>query len=349
VHIPKEKGKTRPIGISTVEDKIVQGAIREVLEAIYEQDFLPCSYGFRPGRSPHDALRQLNGGIARGEVNWVLETDVQSFFDSIDRTKLVSVVRERVVDGAMLRLIGKCLNVGVLDGEEWSDPEVGTAQGSILSPLLGNIYLHTVLDRWFESDVRPRLRGRALLVRYADDLVIGFERRDDAERVMKVLSQRLGRFGLSPHPEKTRLLPFGRPPRGGSGKKGVTFDFLGFTFYWRRTRHGSWGPHLRTRRSRLRRSITAVAEWCRRHRHDPVKEQRDGLKRRLVGHYNYYGVNGNFASLAAFKHYAARAWFKWLRRRGDRHKLTWERFQKILDVFPLPQPRIRVQLWPKSP
>lgn len=347
VHIPKEKGKTRPIGISTVEDKIVQGAIREVLEAIYEQDFLSCSYGFRPGRGAHDALRALNGIIDRGEVNWVLETDILSFFDTIDRKKLMEVVRERVVDGALLRLIGKCLSVGILDGEEFSDPGVGTAQGSILSPLLGNIFLHHVLDRWFERDVRSRLKGRASLVRYADDLVIGFERREDAEKVMGVLGKRLGRFRLAPHPEKTRLFEFGKPPRGGSGGSRGTFDFLGFTAYWAKTRKGRWVPRFRTRGSRLRRSITAVAEWCRRHRHDSVKEQRDALTRRLVGHYAYYGVNGNLASIAVFRHHAERAWFKWLQRRGDRHKLSWDRFHKILETFPLPEPRIRVQLWPR--
>lgn len=349
VHIPKEKGKTRPIGISTVEDKIVQGALREVLEAVYEQDFMPCSYGCRPGRGAHDALRTLNGAIAKGEVNWILETDVRSFFDSVDRHKLVEVMRERVIDGALMRLVGKCLNVGILDGEELSDPGMGTAQGSILSPLLGNVFLHTVLDRWFEAVVSPRLRGRAVLVRYVDDLVIGFERRDDAERVMRVLPQRLGRFGLTPHPEKTRLVRFGWPPRGASSKGHATFDFLGFTFYWGRTRRGKWAPRLRTRGSRLRRSITAVAEWCRRHRHHPVKEQRDALARRLVGHDAYYGVNGNFASLVVLRHTVKRVWFKWLRRRGDHGRMNWEGFSRMLDAFPLPSPRIRVQLWSRSP
>lgn len=348
VHIPKEKGKTRPIGISTVEDKVVQGAIRHVLEAIYEQDFMPCSFGFRPRRSAHDALRTLDGPVARGEVNWVLETDIQAFFDSVDRNMLIEIVRERVVDGTLMRLVAKCLAVGILDDEELSDPGVGTAQGSILSPLLGNIFLHTVLDRWFEADVRPRLRGRALLVRYADDLVIGFERRDDAERVMRALPQRLARFGLTAHPEKTRLLPFGRPRRGAT-KGDATFDFLGFTFYWGRTRQGRWSPRLRTRSSRLRRSITAVAEWCRDHRHLPVNKQRDALARRLVGHDNYYGVNGNLASLAVLRFHATRAWFKWLRRRGNRHPMTWERFNKMREALPLPPARIRVQLWARPP
>lgn len=348
VHIPKEKGRTRPIGISSVEDKIVQGAVREVLEAIYEPAFLDCSYGFRPGRSAHDALRTLNSTALRGEMSWVLETDIQSFFDSLDRKRLMEMLRERVVDGSMLRLVGKCLNAGVLDGEEFTVPDAGTVQGSILSPLLGNIYLHSVLDLWFERDVRPRLKGRALLVRYADDLVIAFERRD-AEKVMGVLPLRLGRFGLSLHPEKTRLVPFARPPFGTRGKGPGTFDFLGFTLHWGRTMRGTRVLRLKTRRSRLRRSITAVAEWCRCHRHLPVNEQRDALTRRLVGHYAYYGVNGNSASLAAFYHHARRAWCKWLRRRSNRTRLTWARFRDLLEAFPLPPPRICVQIWARTP
>ncbi len=204
----RKKGKTRPIGISTIEDKIVQDALRGVLEAVYEQDFRECSYGFRPGRSAHDAIRALNREVYRGRVNWILEADIVSFFDSLDRTRLKEMLRKRVADGSLLRLIGKCLHVGVLDGEDYTEPDQGTAQGSALSPLLGNIYLHYVLDEWFECEVKPRLRGEAHLWRYADDFVIGFERQDDAERVMAVMPKRLGRFGLTLHPDKPRLIPF---------------------------------------------------------------------------------------------------------------------------------------------
>lgn len=196
VHIPKEQGKTRPIGISSIEDKVVQQAVREVLEAVYEPVFLDVSYGFRPGRGAHDALRSLNHALYRGEVNWILEADIVSFFDSIDRRMLMEMLRERVADGSLLRLVGKCLHVGVLDGAEYSEPDEGTVQGSSLSPLLGNVYLHHVLDLWFERDVLPRMRGKAHLVRYADDLVIGFEREDDAKRVMAVVGHRFERFGL---------------------------------------------------------------------------------------------------------------------------------------------------------
>ena len=344
VNIPKEQGKTRPIGVSTIEDKIVQDAVREVLEAIYEQDFQDCSYGFRPKRSAHDALRTLNRAVFHGEVNWVLEADIVSFFDRLDRIQLKKMLRHRVADGSLLRLVGKCLHVGVLDGEEYSEPDQGTAQGSVISPLLGNVYLHYVLDLWFERVVKPRLRGKAILVRYADDFVIGFERRDDADRVMAVLSKRMGRYGLTLHADKTRLVPF-RRPTGTGGRGPASFDFLGFTLYWRRTRSGRWQMWCKTRRARLRRTIRSVAEYCRRHRHDPVKTQHAALTRRLRGHYNYFGVNGNWRSLNSLVKAVARTWFLGLRRRGQKHRLTWERFKALMRRLPLPEPRITVTVW----
>jgi len=349
VHIPKEKGKTRPIGISCLEDKIVQGAVREVLEAIYEQDFLDYSYGFRPGRSAHDALRALNRAVHQGRVQWIIEADIVSFFDRLDRTKLKEMLRTRVVDESLLRLVGKCLHVGVLDGEEYTEPEEGTTQGSVLSPLLGNVYLHYVLDLWFECDVRPRLRGRAYLIRYADDLVIALEDGRDAERVMAVLPKRMGRFGLALHPEKTRLLAFARPTKGEDRRCPATFDFLGFTHYWRKTRGGWWMMWCKTMRARQSRALRSLAEYCRSHRHDPVKEQHAALVRRIRGHFNYFGVNGNQRSLACLVRAVPRIWLKWLRRRSQRTRLNWERFQALLERFPLPVPHISVQLWgPRS-
>lgn len=345
VHIPKGQGKTRPIGISCTEDKVVQAAVREVLEAVYEPIFREVSYGFRPGRSAHDALRALDRMLLSG-VKWIVEADIESFFDSIDRSMLMEMLRARVADGSLLRLIGKCLHVGVLDGEEFSEPEGGTVQGSVLSPLLGNVYLHHVLDLWFERDVQPRLQGKAYLIRYADDFVIGFEREDDARRVMEVLGRRFERYGLRLHPDKTRLLPFERPDGGASEGKGpATFDFLGFTHFWRKSRTGRWMPGLKTRTARLRRAIKAVADFCRSHRHEPVKEQHASLKRRIVGHFNYFGVNGNLRSLALLVRGAERVWHKWLSRRSQRAHLSWERFRDLLRDFPLPRPRIRVRLW----
>lgn len=346
-HIPKEHSKkTRPIGISTFEDKLVQDVLREVLEAVYEQDFLECSYGFRPGRSAHDALRALDRVVSRGEVNWILEADITSFFDSIDRSMLLEMLQERVADGSLLRLVGKCLHVGVLDGEEFSSPERGTTQGSVLSPLLGNIYLHHVLDRWFEEVVKPRLGGVAHLVRYADDFVIGFEHRRDAQRVMDVVGKRMGKFGLTLHLDKTRLIPFRRPSSDQKKGKGLgTFDFLGFTLYWRRTRGGRWEMACKTRRARLRRAIHRVYEWCQRNRHLPIPVQHVALVRRIQGHYNYFGVNGNTRSLSLLKYHAERAWYKWLCRRSQRARLNWERFMHLLRDYPLPRPRISVQIW----
>ena len=346
VHIPKEGGKTRPIGVSAFEDKLVQDAVREVLEAIYEQDFLDCSYGFRPGRSAHEAIRTLDRIVHRGEVSWILEADIVSFFDSLDRKKLKEMLEVRVADGSLLRLIGKCLHVGVLEGVELSTSETGTAQGSVLSPLLGNVYLHHVLDLWFEQEVKPRLRGRATLIRYCDDFIIGFEQEEDARRVMEVLGKRLGRFGLALHPDKTRLLPFRRPPAGQKGGKGpATFDFLGFTLYWGRTRKGGWGMFCKTRSASLRRIIGSVYDWCRRHRHSSVKDQHAALTRRIQGHFNYFGVSGNFRSLLLVIEQAKRSWYKWLCRRSQRKRLTWERFADLLRDFPLPRPRITVRIW----
>jgi RNA-directed DNA polymerase len=344
--VPKGKGQWRPIGISAFEDKIVQGAIREVMEAIYEQDFLDCSYGFRPKRGAHDAIRALNRAVHRGQVSWILEADIASFFDSLDRTRLKEMLQTRIADGSLLRIIGKCLHVGVLDGEEYSEPERGTTQGSVLSPLLGNVYLHYVLDVWFEREVKPRLRGAATLIRYADDFVIGFEQREDAERVMAVLGKRFERYGLTLHPAKTRLIEFARPSASQrSGKGPGTFDFLGFTFYWRRTRRGRWMMQCKTRQVRLRRSIQSVAEWCRCNRHLSVKAQHAALTRRLVGHFNYFGVNGNYGSLACLALETRRAWFKWLCRRSQRRRLNWERFRRLLERYPLPRPRITVRIW----
>ncbi len=345
VHIPKDDGRTRPIGISTTEDKVVQGALREVLEAVYEQDFLDCSYGFRPGRSPHDAIRAFHRVVAQGAAHYILEADIVSFFDSLDRTRLLEMLRARIADESFMRLVGKCLHVGVLDGEAYTEPDVGTAQGSGLSPMLCNIYLHHVLDVWFEREVRPRLRGRSALVRFADDFVLAFETEEDAVAVLAHLRQRMGAYGLTLHPAKTRLLRFDPPADLAGGKGSATFDFLGFTLHWQRTRRGTWRVGCRTRRARLHRAMHRAAEWCRGHRHDPVKEQRATLSRKLVGHYNYFGVNGNLAALRCLYYQVVRTWRKWLDRRSQTARMTWKRFTELLRANPLPQPRIAVRIW----
>lgn len=344
VNIPKASGGTRPIGISTVEDKIVQGALRDVLEAVYEQDFKNCSYGFRPGRSAHDAIRELNRVAELGNANFIVEADIVSFFDSIDRKMLMEMLRGRIADEKLMRLVGKCLHVGVLDGEQYQEPTEGTAQGSSLSPLLGNVYLHHVLDLWYERDVRPMLRGRSALVRYADDFVLCFELEQDAQRVWDVLGERFAKFGLTLHPKKTRCFRF-EPPHDGGSKGSATFDFLGFTSHWKRTRSGSYRVAFRTSGARLRRAIVAVSEWCRRHRHDPVKAQHLALTRKLRGHDNYFGINGNYNALRQLRFWVQRSWQKWLNRRSQRARMNWKRFNELLRAHPLPKPEIRVRIW----
>jgi len=346
VNIPKDNGGTRPLGISVFEDKIVQEAIREVLSAVYEEEFLPCSYGYRPGRRAHDAIRALNDAAIKGKANWILEADIRSFFDSVPHRRLMELLRKRVPDGALLRLVGKCLHVGVLEGETLTTSEEGTPQGSVLSPLLANIYLHYALDLWFEELVKPRLRGKAEMVRYADDFVICFEREEDARRVFEVLPKRMEAFGLTLHPEKTRLTPYTRPSKFQQAGKGPgTFDFLGFTFHWNRTRAGWWANTVRTSSSRMARAIQRIHDFCQRKRHLSVRDQHDGLVQRLRGHINYFGVNGNCVSVRRVIRMAVRGWQKWLSRRSQRCRMNWGRFKELLRRLPLPKARVAVQIW----
>ncbi len=350
VLIDKEGGKKRPIGVSAVEDKLVQDSLRELLEAVYEQDFLDYSFGFRPRRSAHDALRSLNGAVHRGEVNVVLEADIVSFFDQLDRSKLKELLERRLADKSLMRLIGKCLHVGVLENGVEITPEKGTVQGSTLSPLLANVYLHHALDVWFEAEIKPYLKGRSILVRYCDDFVIGFETERDAHQVLSLLGQRMAEYGLELHPEKTRLVDFRRPPRSQQGGKGPgTFDFLGFTHFWQRSRRGKWNMVVKTSRARLRRAIRSVYDWCRRHRHQSVPAQHAALKRKLDGHFNYFAVRGNSAAIRKVAFHARRAWFKWLRRRSQRSRLNWNRFNDLLRDFPLSAPSVSTSLWATNP
>jgi group II intron reverse transcriptase/maturase len=324
VHIPKGDGrKTRPIGIPTFEDKVLQRAVVMVLNAVYEQDFLDCSYGFRPKRSAHDALHTLwNQTMAMGG-GWVVEADIEAFFDTVDQSKLREILRKRVRDGVLLRLIGKWLKAAVLEEGCVYHPETGTPQGGVVSPLLANVYLHEVLDEWFESVVKPRLRGRAFLVRYCDDFVMVFEQEYDARRVLDVLSKRFGKYGLRLHPEKTRLVEFRRPPRHRQdGQGGGSFDFLGFTYFWRRSRNGNWVLGHKTACTRFSRALHRISQWMRAHRHSPVREQHRQLVQKLRGHYAYYGVTGNYRALAAYLHWVKRLWKKWLDRRSNSRRLS---------------------------
>jgi group II intron reverse transcriptase/maturase len=342
VRIPKGIGtETRPLGIPTLEDKILQQAVVMVLEPIYEQEFLDCSYGFRPGRSAHLALQVLwKHTMDRGGA-WLLEVDIRKFFDTLDHEHLRTLLQRRVRDGVLLRLIGKWLNAGVLEGRELTYPEAGTPQGGVISPLLANIYLHYVLDVWFEQVVKPRLKGRAFLVRYADDFVMGFTCEEDARRVLEVLPKRFGKYGLELHPDKTRLLRFDRPSGSGPAKPPAegeapgSFDFLGFMHFWSRSKKGHWVVKRQTARSRFRRAIGKITDWCRRHLHRPILEQCRALWRKLQGHYQYYGLVGNGRSLWTFRDRVQEIWQKWLSRRGGKGA-TWAWLQPWLQGLPRP-------------
>jgi RNA-directed DNA polymerase len=272
---------------------------------------------------------------------WVLEVDIKKFFDTLDHAHLRTILGQRVRDGVILRLVGKWLNAGVLEGAALSQPEAGTPQGGVISPLLANIYLHEVLDEWFVREVQPRLDGRAVLVRYADDFVFFFARKTDAERVFDVLPKRFGKYGLTLHPDKTRLVPFRRPDRDDGGGDGPgTFDLLGFTHYWALSRNGKWVVKKRTAKDRFSRTLRRIGEWCCAHRHDDVEEQHRAISQKLRGHYAYFGVTGNNDALARIWYETTAIWRKWLSRRSQKGRLTWEKMLRLLERFPIPVPRI---------
>src|ERR1700674_3342274 len=343
VYIPKENGKQRPISIPSLEDKIVQKVVVDLMNAIYEQDFLDCSYGFRPGRSQHQALDEVRRVICTRPTGWILEIDISSYFDKIVRGILIEMVEKRVSDGSVLRLIQKWIKVGVIEDGKLLVSETGTGQGQPISPLLANIYLHHALDEWFEDVVKPRLKGEAYEIRFADDAILCFQHKEDAEKVLRVLPKRFEKYGLTLHPEKTRLIEFGRHAARNAkkqGKKPATFNFLGFVHICARSRQGKFTVHVKTIAKRFRRGLKAVGDWCKRHRHDPVKEQQKTLNAKLRGHYQYYGRPTNYRSIWQFHRRVQRIWKEWLGRRTRGKRLTWERFKDILRQFPLLLPRI---------
>jgi group II intron reverse transcriptase/maturase len=346
VHIPKGDGsKTRPIGIPTFEDKVLQRAVTMVLEAIYEQEFYGCSYGFRPARSAHQATEALWKATMDVGGGWVIDADIRSFFDTLDHGHLRTFLGRRVRDGVILRAIGKWLNAGVLEGTQLQHPEAGTPQGGVISPLLGNVYLHEVLDKWFYDTVRPALLGPGTLIRYADDFAIVCANEKDAQRILEALPRRFAQFGLTIHPEKTRLVDF----RGGQRRSRDdddrrtgpgTLDFLGFTWYWGWSRKGRPVVQRKTSKSRFNRAVQSIAAWCQKHRHDPVEYQHRVLTSKLRGHDAYYGVTGNCRALQRLRHAVARVWRRWLDRRGGRRRMSWERFASLLQRYPLPPARV---------
>lgn len=339
IEIPKGDGKTRPIGIPSFEDKVLQRAVIMVLEAIYEQDFLDCSYGFRPGRSAHQVLERLWKGLMRMNGGWVLEVDIKDFFGSLDHGHLRSFLNQRVRDGVIRRTIDKWLAAGVLKEGQLLRSEMGSPQGGVVSPMMSNIYLHEVMDKWFETIVKPRLRGEAFMTRFADDIVCVFANEGDARKVYDVLPKRFAKYGLELHETKTRLVNF-RPPSGKSGANPECFDLLGFTHRWGRSRKGFAIVQRRTSKERLKRAIKRIYEWCKSNRHKPLKEQHQQLVLKLRGHYGYYGITGNYKQLSNFHYQTILNWFKWLRRRSQKAAVNWQRFNAIYRVYPLPTPRL---------
>ena len=347
VHIPKGDGKTRPIGIPAFEDKVLQRAVAMILNAVYEQDFLEFSYGFRPQRSAHDALGTLREILTDMRGGWVLDVDIKAFFDTLCPSHLRAFLDQRIRDGVLRRAIDKWLKAGVLEDGKQSFPELGTPQGGVISPLLANIYLHEVLDRWFVRDIKPRMVGRAEIIRFADDFVIIFALEQDARRMLEELPLRFSQFGLTIHPEKTRLVPFLKPEHterstGATVKapEPGTFDLLGFTHFWGRSRKGYWAVFRKTADSRFARALGRLDEWCRRNRHLPVKRQHKALSDKLRGHYNYYGIRGNSRGISRFRNQTVLTWKRWLSRRAQHGELTWEKFDRIQKCYSLPPARL---------
>jgi len=347
VYIPKPgKQEKRPLGVPCVSDRALQRSTAQVLSAIYEQDFLPCSFGGRPGLGAHPALATLTEVIAGGKVGWVLEADLKNFFGSLDHGWLLRFVEHRVGDPRLLNLIRRWLKAGILEDGELHPNEEGTPQGGSISVLLSNLYLHYVLDLWFERVVKPRLRGEAYLVRYIDDFVVCFQYREDALRFQAALCKRLGKFGLTLEPTKTKLVEFGRFAQREASKRGrkrpETIYFLGFTLYCTRNRKGNFKVGLRTEKSRLKRSLMHLSDLMRRMRHLPVREQVDNLNRVLRGHYAYYGIAGNFRALQRVHRFVERYWHKMLCSRSRKGYIRWEVFHRIKARLPLQQPKLHL-------
>jgi len=341
IWIDKEGGKKRPIGISALEDKIVQKAAATILNVVYEDVFHDFSHGFREGHSQHMAIAELRELCNKKNINWIVDADVSGFFDNIAKDLLQETIKKRVNDGGMLRLIGKWLRAGVMEDGELSYPETGTPQGAVISPTLSNIFLHYVLDDWFVKEVQPHLKRRSFLIRFADDFIIGCELETDARDVLEKLKERFEQFALSLHPEKTKLIPFGKPAGSvRADKRNGTFDFLGFTFYWSKARKGYWVIKKKTIGKRLRRFLKGIWVWCKDNRHESLNYQHTSLSAKLRGYYQYYGVRGNFKPLEVVFEYTEKAWRYWLGHRSHKGGISWKKFDKIRATFPMPKPRI---------
>jgi RNA-directed DNA polymerase len=336
-YIPKGDGTRRPLGLPTVEDKVLQGAVTRVLTPVYEQGFYPNSYGFRPGKSQHQALEKLFKEVSFNGKYYIIDADMANYFGSIDHGQLRSFLDLRIKDGVIRRMIDKWLKAGVLEDGRIEYPHEGTPQGGVISPLLSNIYLHYVLDEWFIEAIQPRLKGKSGLIRFADDFLLLFDNKQDAERVMKVLPKRLGKYGLTLHPEKTKLVELNSRNR----ETPSTFDFLGFTHYMGKSRKGKHILKRKTSKKKLKATLQRMNEWIRDNRHLPVEELICQLNRKLQGHYGYYGMTFNYAGLYQYYHKVRRYLHKWLNRRGGKPKWCWDTYSgQLLKRHPLTRPRI---------
>lgn len=353
VYIPKPDGKKRPLGIPAYEDKLVQKAMARVLNAIYEADFLGCSFGFRPGRGCHDALKVLNHIIERKCVNYVVDADIRGFFDHVDHDWLMKFLELRIGDPNFLRLIRRFLKAGVMEAGIVYDTPEGTPQGGVISPILANIYLHYVLDLWFEKIVRRQCRGQAYLVRYCDDFICCFQYKDDAERFYAALKERLGKFNLEIAEEKTRIIAFGRFAaencRRQGKKKPDTFDFLGFTHYCSTSQKGKFRVKRKTSRKKLRLSLQRCKAWLNANLNTPAIELMDALRLKLMGYYRYYGITDNYPALGNFHDKVQKILYKWFNRRSQRKTFSWQKYALFLKLCPLIRPKIYVSIYDVRP
>jgi len=337
VYIPKDKHGQRPLGIATIEDKVLQASVRKVMEPIFEEEFKPFSFGFRPGCSQHQAIDYMSGQVSFQGMHYIIDADIKDYFGSIKHGILREFLDKRVKDGVIRKMIDKWLKAGVMEAGNISYPEEGTQQGSVISPLLSNIYLHYVLDEWFSEEIQPLLKGKSFIVRYADDSVLGFSDKSDAENVMKVLPKRFAKYGLTLHPEKTKLIDL-NSQRGGSDR---SFDFLGFTHFLGRSRKGLKVLKRKTSSKRLTRAITNISKFIKLNRHMKLRDLIAAINIKLRGHYSYYGITFNYYSLSRFRFEVVRSLYKWLNRRGGKRKWNWDNVTILVEQwYPLVKPLI---------
>ena len=339
-YIPKANGKLRGLGIPTYEDKLVQGAMADILNEIYENIFLDCSYGFRPKKNCHKAISQINWLLMTKKINYILDCDIKGFFDNVDHEILMELLEKIIEDKNFLRYIKRFLKAGIMEDMRYYESDKGTPQGGLISPILANVYLHYALDEWFEKEIKPRLKGEAYLIRYADDFVIMFQYEEEAKKVYEVLVKRMKKFKLELAEDKTRILPFGR----FKGTK-ETFDFLGFTFANGKTMAGKYRPNITTNKKKLKQKKQNVKKFLYEHMHEPLIKVGEKIKKKLIGHYAYYGISGNYKSLQIFYKYIRDMWFKVLKKRGQKKPIKCKDYLRIWKHLEIPKPKIYVNVW----